>query len=311
MPDRLSNHKGIGRRRAALFGMAAIELTTAVGILRHYEEPHTITDAQPAEVTMVSQSAVTEGSVETVVETIQITVETRLPTVEEEMPATIATSVEETQPPETTQALPVDCTSTRYGNREKAQIAFTFDDSGESLVKILEALDSRGVKGTFFLMAGELTQRPDVWREAAENGHLILNHTVNHNTDLESRSAEKIRDEILGWEETAREVLGDEYVDRMKTDFPYFRTPGGDESERLRTVLGELGYTKIIFWSVEDIYFASHDKGRTTMDDHYVEDAENGAIFLLHSGNCEYVGDIVDRLTEEGYAFVTVDEVLE
>jgi len=124
-------------------------------------------------------------------------------------------------------------------------------------------------------------------------------------------SAEKIRDEILGWEETAREVLGDEYVDRMKTEFPYFRTPGGDESERLRTVLCELGYTKIIFWSVEDIYFASHDKGRTTMDDHYVEDAEKGAIFLLHSGNWEYVGDIVDRLTEEGYAFVTVDEVLE
>lgn len=201
------------------------------------------------------------------------------------------------------------CEFVTHGNTEQKKVAFTFDDKGENLAKILEALDARGIKGTFFLMAGELEKNPELWQTAVANGHIVLNHTVHHYTNLSGRSDDTIRSEILGWEDTAKTVLGEDYVQRMKKDFPYFRSPGGGKSERLLRILGELGYTKMVYWSVEDIYFSSHNPDKISMSDHYVQDASNGGIFLLHPGDWSYVGDIIDRLEAEEYTFVTVPEL--
>lgn len=222
-------------------------------------------------------------------------------------------STDETEPtaantdPET----PAVCEFVTHGNTDNKEIAFTFDDRGENLAQILDVLDARGIKGTFFLMAEELEKNPGLWQTAIANGHIVLNHTVHHYTDLSERSDETIKKEILGWEDTARTVLGDDYLNRMKTKFPYFRSPGGEKSDRLMRILGELGYTKMIYWSVEDIYFSSHNPDKISMADHYVKDASNGGIFLLHPGDWSYVGDIIDRLQAEGYTFVTVPELFD
>ena len=198
----------------------------------------------------------------------------------------------------------------RIGNTSNAEIAFTFDDSGENLAKILDILNSKGIKGTFFLLAGELKKNPQLWQQAVKDGHLVCNHTVNHYTDLQNKSDEVIRQEILGWEDAAREVLGDEYLATMKADFPYFRSPGGSKSERLQRILGELGYTKTIYWTVEDCYFVKHNPDNISLSQHYINDAENGAIFLLHPGHLSSVEPIIDELQAEGYSFTTVAELL-
>ena len=203
------------------------------------------------------------------------------------------------------------CDFVIHGNTEYKEIAFTFDDKGDNLARILEILDARGIKGNFFLLAGELEKNPELWQTAAANGHLILNHTVHHYVDLSGRSEETIKNEILGWEDTAKEVLGEEYLLRMKADFPYFRTPGGGKSNSLTRILGELGYTKMVYWTVEDIYFSSHNPDNISIVDHYVQEASNGAIFLLHPGDWSYVADIIDRLAAEGYTFVTVPELFD
>ncbi len=205
----------------------------------------------------------------------------------------------------------VACEFVTHGNTENKEITFTFDDKGENLAKILEILDARGIKGTFFLMSGELEKNPELWQTAVANGHIVLNHTVHHYTDLSTRSEETIKCEILGWEDTAKTVLGEDYLNRMKTEFPYFRSPGGGKSERLIRILGELGYTKMVYWSVEDIYFSSHNPDKISMADHYIKDASNGGIFLLHPGDWSYVGDIIDCLQAEGYTFVTVPELFD
>jgi len=206
---------------------------------------------------------------------------------------------------------PTVCEFVRHGNTETKEVAFTFDDQGEDLAKILEVLDAKGIKGTFFLMAGELEKDPELWQTAIANGHIVLNHTVHHYTDLSKRSEDTIRSEILGWEDTAKTVLGEDYVTRMKTDFPYFRSPGGGKSDRLLSILGDLGYTKMVYWTVEDIYFSSHNPDNTPLNDHYVKDASNGGIFLLHPRDWSYVADIIDRLQAEGYTFVTVPELFD
>lgn len=196
------------------------------------------------------------------------------------------------------------------GDETTPSIALTFDDSGENLAKILDILNSRGIKGTFFLVAGELTNHPDLWRQAVADGHLICNHTVNHPTDLGELSDDEIRGEILGWEDAAREVLGDEYVTRMKAEFPYFRSPGGDNSERLCQILGDLGYTHIIYWSCEDIYFLKHNPTRISLTQHYINNAENGAIFLIHPKHWDDVSAIIDEVQAAGYSFVPLSDIL-
>lgn len=198
-----------------------------------------------------------------------------------------------------------------HGNSEEKEVAFTFDDSGEGLSKILEILDQNGIKGSFFLVAGELRKNPELWQDAAANGHLILNHTVNHYTDLAQKSDETIKAEILGWEDAAKEVLGEEYLIRMKKEFAYFRSPGGLKSDRLLTVLGELGYSTMFYWTVEDVYFSKHNPDGISIADHYVQDASNGGVFLMHPGNWGSLDEIIRRLTENGYAGVSVSEILD
>lgn len=201
-------------------------------------------------------------------------------------------------------------TVVRIGNTSKAQIAFTFDDGGENMANILDILNKKGIKGTFFLLAGELKKNPQLWQQAVKDGHLVCNHTVHHYTNLPNKSEDVIRQEILGWEDAAREVLGDEYLVRMKAEFPYFRSPGGNKSDRLQRILGELGYTKTIYWTVEDCYFINHNPDNISLSQHYINDAENGAIFLLHPGHYSSVESIIDELQAEGYTFTTVPEVL-
>jgi len=196
------------------------------------------------------------------------------------------------------------------GNLQKREIAFTFDDAGPALGNILNTLDRKGVKGTFFLIAGELRSNPQRWRNAVENGHHVLNHSVSHDTQMAYRSDNFIKREILGWEEIAREVLGDEYVKKMKREFPIFRSPGGSRSPRMQQILGNLGYTVTAYWSVEDYYFSNNNPRGISISDHYVSHAKNGAIYLMHPYNHMHVEEIIKRVHNKGYEFKLLSEII-
>jgi len=196
------------------------------------------------------------------------------------------------------------------GNLQKREIAFTFDDAGPALGNILNTLDRKGVKGTFFLIAGELRSNPQRWRRAIENGHHVLNHSVSHDTQMAYRSDNFIIREILGWEEIAREVLGDEYVERMKREFPIFRSPGGSRSPRMQQILGNLGYTVTAYWTVEDYYFSNNNPRGISIADHYVSNAKNGAIYLMHPYNHMHVEEIIRRVHNKGYEFKLLSEII-
>ena len=202
------------------------------------------------------------------------------------------------------------CKVVYWGDRTKNQIALTFDDSGAFLGNILEILDERNIKGTFFLLAGELSRNPQRWQEAVSNGHHVLNHTVRHNTKLYEQSDEYISGEITGWEKVAAQILGQEYLQLMKSGFPIFRTPGGGRSDKLHRILGEHGYKVAAYWSCEDIYFPKHNTGNISMVDHYIKGAKNGAIFLMHPGTVKYLEEIISKVSEKGYEFRLLAETI-
>ena len=72
---------------------------------------------------------------------------------------------------------------TKWPNGAKAAISLTYDDSLLSqLENAVPALDARDLKGTFYLTVGVdlFAENMDAWREVAETGHELGNHSLFH-----------------------------------------------------------------------------------------------------------------------------------
>jgi len=198
----------------------------------------------------------------------------------------------------------------RQGNIKHKDVTLTFDDGGAKMATILKILNKYDIKGTFFLIASELRRNPDLWRQAVADGHLVCNHTVGHNTKLNTLSKQEMIYQIKGWESTARKVLGDEYLVKMKKEFPYFRVPGGMNSLPLLKVLSQLGYYKTIFWTREDVWFYGHNAKNYTLVENYVENAKNGDIFLMHGGSVASLEAVIQGVQAKGFEFERLDLLL-
>ena len=66
--------------------------------------------------------------------------------------------------------------------KEMKTVAITFDEgpNPEYTPKLLDGLEKRGVKATFFLLGEEVKQYPDVVRRMHDDGHLIGVHSYKH-----------------------------------------------------------------------------------------------------------------------------------
>ena len=67
------------------------------------------------------------------------------------------------------------------GKNDK-KIALTFDDGPDPVytTKVLDILDSYGVKGTFFVIGENVASHPEIAREIVSRGHEIENHSFDH-----------------------------------------------------------------------------------------------------------------------------------
>lgn len=204
----------------------------------------------------------------------------------------------------------IPCEVIYCGDTSKNEIAFTFDDQGENFDKILATLKENGINGTFFLLASEIRNNPERWQQAVADGNLICSHGASHNFSLGNQSEETIRADIQEWEDAVTEVLGADYLKKFKEETPYFRTPGGNKTERLLKVLGEMGYKYTFYWTTEDCWSMepANNPNNLTMNQIYIQSTENGAIFLLHPPHQSHVDEIIDGVEAKGYTFVTLGE---
>jgi len=210
-----------------------------------------------------------------------------------------------------------------WGNRNRPEIALTFDDgfSRSSVAASLEVLRASGDQTTFFVVGRQLRAYPDLWQQAVADGHEICNHTYTHSY-LTSLSSEQIKKELSLWEESAREVLGKEYLVKMKQDFPYIRFPGGagHKEERVLRAVSQNGYQPIA-WSA-DTYYAvlkNHDYRNDPVGpiaqevaDHIVNTSQNGSIPLLHFNvwDITRLEGMIAGVENKGLRITTVSQVL-
>ncbi len=183
---------------------------------------------------------------------------------------------------------------------EIKKIALTFDDGPnyKYTLPLLEGLKQRNVKATFFLLGQEVKEHPEIVKRIAQEGHMIGNHSYYHE-NLCEMSAEEAIMQVSRTNEVIYEVTG-QYPQLIRP--PFGRAPE------------ELVYEPPMveaLWTIDSRDWELSDVG--TIMQNVLPNAKENAIILMHDASKTSVQAalaIVDSLREDGYTFVTLDEIL-
>lgn len=127
----------------------------------------------------------------------------------------------------------------------------TFDDGPipEVTPKVLEILDRYHVKATFFMVGENIDKHPEVFKQVAEAGHSIGNHTYNHLKGWHTFYVDYMAN-VAKWESAFQKANGQLSNFQLSiVNCPLFRPPYGKATFCQRRALSRMGY-KIIFWDI-------------------------------------------------------------
>lgn len=184
--------------------------------------------------------------------------------------------------------------------KEWKKIAVTFDDGPDAVSTpvLLDGLKKRGVKASFFVIGQEAEKNPELIRRMHEEGHLIGNHTYHH-VELTKVNAETEKKEIEQTNEVIEAITGEEVS--------FIRPPyGACREETLEDA--DLIPVK---WNIDPMDWCT--KSTSEIIRKVVTKAKENGIILLHDRYETSVDaglQIIDILMDEGYHFVTVDELI-
>lgn len=179
--------------------------------------------------------------------------------------------------------------------------AFTFDDGPHKTItpELLDALAARGVRATFFVNGKNAERYPEIVQRAAAEGHQIANHTHSH-SQLTKLTNENVLKEVSRTQDYLSELLGeDDYL---------VRVPYGAINDRVQGLID----VPVIMWSVDPT--SGRVMSADAMRSGIVRTAHDGAIILMHDtsrANLTASVEAIDLLLDEGYTFVTVNELFE
>lgn len=180
------------------------------------------------------------------------------------------------------------------------RIALTYDDGPHHLytLQILEELEKYGAHATFFVLGNRAEFHPDIVLETMEAGHEIGNHSWSH-PKFSGLSKKQIVNQIEKTQDVVHSITG---------EYPTFvRTPYGSMSDSILNAIN----MPVVLWSVDPKdWKVSSSKA---VIDNVLNNVEDGSIILLHDTyehTVSATATIVETLSEEGYEFVTVTELL-
>lgn len=182
------------------------------------------------------------------------------------------------------------------------KIALTFDDGPKKdcTELLLDELRKRNVHVTFFIIGENAANNPEIIKKMSDDGHLIGNHTFTHcnlcNTNINSAI-----DEINKTNQIIYELTN--------TSPEYIRPPFGslpneldsNSNFNLETVLWNLDTRDWSVLNTEEIV------------KYVINNVNDGDIILMHDifpTSVNAAVQIIDILSQQGYEFVTVDNLL-
>ena len=183
---------------------------------------------------------------------------------------------------------------------DEKTVAVTFDDGpgAESTIMLLDGLKERNVRAAFFLVGENIKGHEDIVKRMHDEGHIIGNHTYTH-VILTKIPQEKALEEIYNTNKIIEEITGE----KVK----YIRPPCGEWNNDMFFQVD----LQPVFWNVDLLDWKRKDVGGIVED--VVKNVRSGDIILLHDIYDTSVAaalEIIDRLKDKGFVFVTVDEIL-
>ena len=194
--------------------------------------------------------------------------------------------------------LPIYCVKT-----DEKKIAITFDaawsaDDTDELIEIMEKFNAHC---TFFAVGDWLDKNPKEAKRLFDAGNEIANHSNTHPA-FSKLSKDKVKEEIAACNEKIKAITG--------KDNRLLRAPSGDYDNKSVEAAEELNM-KMIQWSIDSLDWKKLSSEEMTA--RLVSKAENGAIMLFHNGvknTPSAFYEVLKKLTDEGYSFVTVSELI-
>jgi len=184
---------------------------------------------------------------------------------------------------------------------EEKVVAITFDDGPTKNVEIiLPLLEKYNAKATFFLIGNDLEQNMDLGQKIVGAGHQVGNHTYSHQRMIFKKPS-FIQREIEKTNQLIEESGFSGDID--------FRPPNGKKLFLLPYFLNKQGI-ETITWNLEpDTFYSSVIEKVSYVTEH----VKPGSIILLHpmydETELETLEQILKSLSEEGYKFLTVNEL--
>ena len=184
--------------------------------------------------------------------------------------------------------------------QEIKRVALTFDDGPHyAYTKVLlDGLKERDVVATFFVTGEHAALHPDLVKRMHDEGHLVGNHTYSH-MQLRHNNREEYKEELILTNEVLEEIIGEEII--------FVRPPYGSWDKKFEEELNMIP----VLWTVDPLDWCSGNVQCIVQNT--ICDVEENDIILMHDyfeTSVTAALKIVDKLLEDGFAFVTVEEIL-
>ena len=192
------------------------------------------------------------------------------------------------------------------------QVALTIDDGPDPEVTphVLDLLDARGARATFFCIGERAARHPALCREIVARGHAVENHSQRHRHNFSLLGPRGFRREIQAAQDTLTGITGQRPL--------FFRAPAGLRNPFLDPVLHGLGL-HLASWTRR-----GYDTRNADADDvlrRLTRDLGPGDILLLHDGHAARLPDgqpvilavlprLLDVLAEKNLHTVTLRSTL-